>query len=314
MKIRSDLLANVRNILSKADFSYCEIRGHRDSSFDTVARRESDLVLLRVMVRRSDLDREGARNIKILSSVLRAGPLLIIPSRSSSGYSDGVLYLRYGIPMMTFNTLRDHLIEDVPPLIFHGPGGYYVSIDGKALRSHRESSGHSLGALAESIGVSRKAIQMYEAGMGSTVEVGIRLEEFFNHSFIKPLDPFSYSEDLQQIRDSIDGLDSIKKEVFDHLGSLGMEVIPTMSCPFDALTIARESRLLTSVEKVRELAPDRMETLSNISRVTEQDSVLIVPGKVRRKNIKGTPVVGLKELKKAKDPKELLEMIQDRCQ
>ena len=312
LKLRSDLLAKVRGVLSRSEFTYCEIRGHADSNFDTVARRDQDLVLVRALLRRSDLDREGAKNIKVLSSVLRAAPILVMPSRSEGELSDGVLYLRYGIPMMTFNTLRDHLVEEVPPLIFHGPGGFYVSIDGQAMRDRRESLGYSLGALAEVIGVSRKAIQMYEAGMGSSVDIGIKLEEILTEPLIKPLDPFSYSDNLQQIRDSLDGLDSIKREVFDHLDSIGMEVIPTMSCPFDALTITRRDRLLTSVEGAKEMVRNRIEILSDISRITNNSSVLIVTGRSRYRNIKGTPVIGMKEVKKARDPKELLEMIRER--
>jgi putative transcriptional regulator len=247
-----------------------------------------------------------------MGSVLRASPLLIAPSSPNGDLQDGVLYLRFGVPLMTCNTLHDHLLEDVPPLIFHGPGGHYVSLDGASIRNKREILGFSLGALAEATGVSRKAIQMYESGMGSTVEIGLKLEEILGEQLIEPLDPFSYSEELQQIRDSLEGLEGIKKRVFDHLDSIGMEVIPTISCPFDALAISSDSRLLASVEKTLSSVRDRSETLSGICRMTDSRSVIIVGGKPRDKNIGGSAVLTISEVERSSRPDDVIRMVKER--
>lgn len=313
-RTRHDLLRTVRSILVRSDFTYCEIRGMEENTFDTVARRGNQLILVRVVKQRSDASKIGCNNLKLMGSVLRASPLLVAPSSSRGDLQDGVLYLRFGIPLMTYNTLHDHLIEDVPPLVFHGPGGHYVSLHGTKIRNRREILGFSLGALADAAGVSRKAIQMYESGMGSTVGIGLKLEEILGEQLIEPLDPFSYSEELQKIRDSLDGMEGIKKRVFDHLGSIGMEVIPTISCPFDALAISSESRLLASVEMTLSSVKDRSETLSGISRMTGSRSVIIVGGKPRDKNLGGTAVLTVSEVEKSTDPDEVIKMVNDRSE
>jgi len=303
----------VRSVLQKGEFMYCEVRGHDDHSFDTVARRDSTLLLVRTLLSKGDLDRREANSVKLMSNVLKASPVLIIPSRRTDSYQDGVLYLRYGIPMMTLNTLWDYVIELIPPLIFYGPGGHYVSLDGARLRRKREAMNLSLGVMADAVGVSRKAIQMYESGMGATVEIALKLEKILGEVLISPLDPFSYSDELSYIREQMDQIGGIKKQVFDHLDAIGMEVIPTLSCPFDAITRSSDSQFITSIESPNPRIRDMGEALSDLSKVTEQRSVMIVSGNVRGKNIEGTPVLSLAEVKKTTDPEKLVEMIRERC-
>ncbi|MGA1820921.1 MAG: transcriptional regulator [Thermoplasmatota archaeon] len=303
----------MRSVLKKGEFMYCEVRGHDDHSYDTVARRDSTLILIRTLLSKGDIDRKGANSVKMMSTLLKASPILVIPSRRADAFQDGVLYLRYGIPMMTLNTLWEYIVEMIPPLIFYGPGGHYVSLDGARLRSRREAMNLSLGALADEVGVSRKAIQMYESGMGATVEIALKLEEILREVLISPLDPFSYSEELSYIREKMDQIGGLKKQVFDHLDAIGMEVIPTMSCPFDAITRSSGSQFMTSVEMTNPRLRDMGEALSDLSKITEQRSVMIVSGKVRDKNIEGTPVLSLSEVKKTSDPEKLIEMIRERC-
>ena len=75
-----------------------------------------------------------------------------------------MVYSRFGIPLMSINTLHDLFIEEVPPLIYSAPGGFYVRLDKEVLARLRQG-GRSLGELAEIAGVSRRTIQMYEEGI-----------------------------------------------------------------------------------------------------------------------------------------------------
>jgi len=307
-----DLLKDIRTVLDRAGFCTSEIRGPQGLSFNMVSRRDDLLLLIKVISTRDDLSRPMSKDILSLARVLKASPLLVHPSSRSSQYQDGVLYIRCGIPLMTFNTLFDHLIEEVPPMMYQGPGGFFVSLDGPLLKQVREELRFSLGNLAESLGVSRKSIQLYEAGMGADIEVALRMESLLKVPLILPLDPFSYSEKLQAIREGFEDMDSLKKELFTHLDSLGMEVIATLRCPFDALARDVKELLLTSVGHDSSALVHRAENLSRIRSITGGDSVLVVPGSVRAKNIRGTPVLRLSEVIKAKDVEELIELIRER--
>ena len=74
----------------------------------------------------------------------------------------------------------------IPPLVYASPGGLYVNIDGEALRDLREKRSMSLGDLGQVLGVSRRTISKYESGMGTTLDVAIRIEEFFNTGVVNP--------------------------------------------------------------------------------------------------------------------------------
>jgi putative transcriptional regulator len=258
------------------------------------------------------LTRPMAMDILNLSRVLKGSPILILPSSSSKPFQDGVLYVRFGIPMMTFNTIFDHLIEEIPPMIYRGSSGFFVTLDGSLMRARREALNISLGAMAESVGVSRRAIQMYESGMGSDMEVAIRIERFLKIPLILPLDPFSYSEDLQSIRDGLDTFEGMKKEVLEHLDSIGMEVVPTQRCPFDALARGKEELLLTSVGGGPKGIQHRAGNLSKISKVTGGDPVMVVPNTISTRKIGDISVLKVSEIKSADNIERLIRLIRDR--
>ena len=46
----------------------------------------------------------------------------------------------------------------------------------------------SLGDLGQVLGVSRRTISKYEGGMGTTLDVAIRIEEFFNAGVVESID------------------------------------------------------------------------------------------------------------------------------
>ena len=46
----------------------------------------------------------------------------------------------------------------------------------------------SLGDLGQILGVSRRTISKYESGMGTTLEVAIRIEEYFNTGVVESID------------------------------------------------------------------------------------------------------------------------------
>jgi putative transcriptional regulator len=238
--------------------------------------------------------------------------MIIIPSSRNLREQDGVLYLAGGIPVMTMNTLRDHLIEEIPPMVYYNSGGHFVALDGNRMRDTRESMGISLGSLSKSIGVSRRAIQMYESGMGVDLETALRIEEILRSNLVLPLDPFSRSEELEGIRDSMSVDEGDCRDVVDHLGSLGMEVIRTSKCPFDVLARRDRDLLMASIGAEERSLRDAGTVLSSLTMVTGNESFLVATGPVRGRSIGGTPVLSVKDVKGTDDIDELLDLIRKR--
>ncbi|MBN1539475.1 MAG: helix-turn-helix domain-containing protein [Candidatus Thermoplasmatota archaeon] len=308
-----DLVKDLITILDRSGFATSEFKGPGEVSINLVSRRGDLLLLIKVIMAREEISRNISRNMVNLTRVLKGSPMIVVPSTPSLPYQDGVLYVRYGIPLLTFNTLFDHLIEEVPPLIYHGSGGFFVTLDGSLLRNRREMMKISLGALADAVGISRKAVQMYEAGMGADMEVALMMEKYLQTQLILPMDPFFYDDELQSIRDGIDTFHGMKKEVMEHLDSIGMEVIPTQRCPFDALVRDRDELLLASVGVGPRGIKSRARDLNCISRITGGDSLVVVSDSVEARRIDGTPIIKVSELKSTEDPTALIKLIRERA-
>jgi putative transcriptional regulator len=308
----TDLRKDIQTILDKSGFITSQLSGSGGMSFDLISRRDDLLILMKLSISAEGLSRNLSGEMLTLSRVLKGSPILLLPSSPSQRFQDGVLYVRYGVPLMTLNTLFDYLIEEVPPMIYKGSSGFFVTLDGTMLRTRRNSLNISLGALADAVGVSRRAIQMYESGMGADLEVALKLENILRVPLILPLDPFSTSEELQAIRDGLDVLEGMKKEVLEHLDSIGMEVIPTQKCPFDALAREKKELLLASVGGSKEGLQHKAENLSRISKVTGGDQMVVVSDKIRTRRIGDTPVMRISEIKGAKDVERLIQLIRER--
>ena len=133
----TDLQKDLITILDRSGFTTTQIREPSGLSFNIVSRRDDILLLMKVLPGMEHLSRLMAKDILNLSRVLKGSPILIIPS-SSLPFQDGVLYVRFGIPLMTFNTLFDQLIEEIPPMIYRGSSGFFVTLDGSLMRKKRE--------------------------------------------------------------------------------------------------------------------------------------------------------------------------------
>ncbi len=300
--------------MARAGFCVSEPMDPWTAVFDLVARRDNTLLIVKAYTNVDRLQGDGAMELRALAATLKGAPLVIGMRNSRTALEPGVLYLRHSVPIMTIETLSDHLLEGVPPFIYAGPGGKYVDMDGDMLARVRNERGLTLSEMAEAAGVSRRSVQMYEQGMAAQVETAMRLEDFLGIPLVRALDPFTTSPDLEQIRTQLADLQEIEQDVFGRLETLGYNVQPTLGCPFNALASTREHVFLTGVKAGR---PDlntkvRARVIAQISKVTEQDGVLIVEKVVTETSISGTPVIARKELDKMGDPEEVLRLIQER--
>ncbi len=311
---RQILLLETRDLLVRAGFCVSEPMDPWTAVFDLVARRDETLVIIKAYTNVDRLQAGGAMELRALAATLKGAPLVVGMRTSRSALEQGVLYLRHAVPIMTLDTLSDHLLQGVPPFVYAGPGGRYVDIDGDMLARVRNERNLSLSEMADAAGVSRRSVQMYEQGMAAQLETAMRLEEFLGVPLVRALDPFGTSPDLDQIRTQISDLQEIEQEVFGKLENLGYNVLPTMGCPFNALSSTDRHVFLTGVKAGR---PDlntkvRARVIAQISRVAEQDGVLIVERQVDEQTIGGTPVISRPELDRLDDPEEVLRIIQER--
>ncbi|NLF33355.1 MAG: transcriptional regulator [Thermoplasmatales archaeon] len=306
------MINTTRAILAKAGFDVSSVLSLRSICFDVVGRKDNTLLIIKILSNVDAFSRENAEELKVLAEVLEASPMLIGERSSSGPLEGGIVYSRFEIPIISNETLADHLLEEVPPFIFAAPGGLYVKLDGNLLREIRETRGISLGVLAETAGVSRRTIQMYEAGMGAMIDAAMRLEEFLDVPIVEPVNPFvrKNSEGVNEYE--IRG-DSLTQSVpLKCLLNLGFSVTPVTRSPFEALTRNPKVVMLTGLGNDEGKMTQRAIIASEISKIAHRQSVVIVEKKRDHDSIKSTAVISNDELIKMDDEKDLIDLVMER--
>ena len=312
---REKIFNTTRAILSKAGFDVSSAINIRSICFDVVGRRDKTVLIIKVLGNVDAFSRENADEMKIMADALDASPILIGETSSSCKLEKGIIYTRFKIPIISNETLADQLLEEVPPFIFAAPGGLYVKIDSDTLRQIREERGISLGTLAETAGVSRRTIQMYENGMGAMIDAALRLEEFLDTPIIEPLDPFDYQKDDSVKSHEVSGKgNSTGFTPLDRLVNIGFSITPIFRGPFEAITRDNDHNmvLLTGIGTEESKLIQKALIASELSNLTHKHSVVIVQKKHSTDSIKSTALVTDDELRKIDDKSELTDIILSR--
>ncbi|MCL1810809.1 MAG: transcriptional regulator [Methanomassiliicoccaceae archaeon] len=309
---REDLINTTRAILAKAGFDISSSLNLRSVCFDIVGRKDDTLLIVKVLSNVDAFSRENAEDMKVLADVLKATPLLIGETSSSGTLEAGIVYSRFKIPIISNETLGEHLLEEVPPFIFAAPGGLYVKIDGELLRKIREDSGISLGTLAETTGVSRRTIQMYESGMGAMIDAAIRLEEFLQTPIIEPIDPFDYKSKKKPEEYEVRGGGRTESNALNRLLDIGFAITPVTKSPFEAISRSRQTIFLTGLGVDEEKLIQKAMIASEISKIAGKHSLIIVERERSAENIDSTAVVTSDELKKIDDQDALTDLVLSR--
>jgi len=338
---RDRAIARVQALLESAGFYVTDAHHVRPTSFDLLGRRDSLLVIVKVLRNIDALDPAEAGRLLELSRLFPGSPLVVGQTSGATKLEPGVVYGRYGVPIVVEESLRDFLLEGLPPFLFSSPGGIFARIDGSRLHELRVARSLSLGALASVAGVSRRTIQLYEEGAGAEMAVVERLESFLGETVALALDLFGPVGDDNARRGrpsatpepAAGGGDSslatpparpsepartgdpMRDSVFRQLDGMGWEVVVTVRCPFDAFTRSEtrhdQEILLTSVGSLR-TAQHRAELLLQLAHVAEGHAFYVVRDSPTRTTIEGLPIVSVQELKRSRDPAELVELIAER--
>lgn len=325
---RQDTVERTARMLRQVGFYVADLHTVRPSCFDLIARRDSLLLLIKILKNVDAIDSSGASSLISLAEIMHGAPLLVGSTSGGQSLEDGVLYTRYGLGILTLQTLEDYLVKGIPPFLFSSPGGTFARVNGRRLRMARERSHHSLGAVASMVGVSRRTIQLYEEGGGAEADVIERLEKIFDLPLAQPLNPFELwlesenTEEEESDEGSFEGGAPASMErsiagILSALGGQGWKIEVTVRSPFDALArhnIEPQRNLVVLGIGDLTSAMRRARGLHEIARVAEGWSLFIVRERKDRENIEGTPLIEFSELRRRRDPESLLDLMEERTE
>ncbi|WP_054848003.1 transcriptional regulator [Methanoculleus chikugoensis] len=300
----------VISIMLLANFDVSERCNIRPRSFDLIAKRGDNLVIIKVASHIDSVSADIAWDLNLIARHLEATPPLIVGERArDTDLERGVVYIRYGLfALSPPETLYDYFVEGLSPMVYASPpGGLYVKIKGDLLREVRERSRMSLGDLASHLGVSRRTISKYESGMGTTLDVAIRLEELFNAPpLVETIELLGYRTPPEPEKPA----GSTPGDVLADLERMGMEIHAMRQAPFQALALFDRHTILTAYGTSQKVVK-RASLIGNISQITKTFAMCVVTDYKKQKKIGKTLLIGEEHLHTLEDGSELIDMINE---
>ncbi len=315
---RGQLIQEVISTLEEAGFdlsSQCDVR---PSCFDLVARKQHQLVLVKVLSNIDTLTREDAESLQRVAHFFNATPLIIGKQTRRGALDEGVVYKRFGVSTITPPTFVGLISEEKLPREFIQRGGRFVAIDGAKLREFRVSQDMTKKELAKCAQVSTRAILAYEKEeMDVSMDVAERLEKVLETDLIIPLDIFRnllFENQPEPVTRSTEGT-YLEERVNQFFERLGMTVLWTDRAPFHVAAKEENLPLMTGVGSVKSRRlQKRMSILKSVSDVTDIDSLIIAEeGRIERDSSE-LPVIRQHELDEIDKSQELKKLIQERSQ
>jgi|Deesub1362A_J573_1020465.scaffolds.fasta_scaffold00053_140 putative transcriptional regulator len=283
------VLNSVLKILGKAEFMVTDLVETKPRCFDIVAKKDETIFLIKVLYNVDSLKGDVAEEMKKVANLLKASPLVVGEKFKLDFLERGVVYNRYGLPVINTATFYDFIIEDVSPMVYSAPGGYYVKINSERMRDARERLGISLGEIAKHLGISRRAVKKYEEGIDTSIENALKLEDLLGTYIIKAIDLMNFVKETKKINErSLEGqlgqLGEKEVEIIDQLKCIGIKVYPIKHAPFDVVSKADEKNdetILTGLKQVKGIEK-RAQILGKISEVLSTKAAYIVEKKVNK--------------------------------
>jgi putative transcriptional regulator len=301
-------------LLRESDFAVSQECQSRPSCFDLAARKGENLILIRVQ---SDIDNLSAGNsseLRDISRSISATSLLICENAREKPLEEDTVYSRYDVSAVTPKTFENVVSRKTHPLIQAGPGGYYVEIDGPAMRHRRQELGLSAGKTAEMSGMSRRTIYGYERGMAkASVIAAYNLMCTLGIPVARPVNVFERRTKqrkcpfLTTARQVI-AKNRILMKIFQRFDRCGITAV--RNAPFDfVITVpGHRMRIIGGVAGTQE--PDlemRVDEILSVCRVVQAHPILITDG--QELSNRSIPCIQSEELSNLKNPKDLIESI-----
>lgn len=223
-----------RGIISPSSRLYC---------FDIIASNGINSIILKYFKNIDSCSRIIANEMKKISIVFKGIPIIVGEKSKKEKLGNGIVYRRFGITVVSPDTLKLWIIEERYPVFYAERGGIYVKIDGRKIKIMRERLGLSLGDLARKVGVSRKAIYSYENQvMGTTPYIAYRLEEVLGTSIIVPLTTVFQRHTSLQMEYNINNSSRIKDPVLLKIGQKlikeGFNIMEHRRAPFELSAVS----------------------------------------------------------------------------
>lgn len=300
-------------ILKEGGFTVSQICRSRPSCFDIAARKSEALILIKVQQDIGCVSPYDSLELRMIAEHISAASLFISEKTRDRPLEDDTVYSRYNVLAVTPKTFENVVLRGIYPLIQAGPGGYYVEIDGEAIKRRRQELGMSVGEVAEKIGISRRTLYGYERGMAkASVTAAYNLLCTLGVPVAKPVNifeaPRSRRKPFMTRARQIFTRNKLLQKIFKRLA--GYNIVAVRKAPFDfVVTVPEENmKIIGGVADSQEATLSRrIEEILSLSEVVQAHPVLVTDGQKPPLD-KDIPCVKGEEISKIKSPEDLCKL------
>ena len=192
LPMEDELLEEVLGIIKKAQSKGDLILYPREGrSVDIVTRVQNKALLLKVTENLDELSKQEVSDLKKARVAYDAYTVIIAQRDVKGDLEDEVVYYKYDNVAITPKTLEDYIVKGQKSLVAYIRGNYVLKINPEKLRERASESGISRGELADLLGISKKAVYMYERGeMHIVLEKGVKLASILGEDIFEEFDIF----------------------------------------------------------------------------------------------------------------------------
>lgn len=298
-------------VLREAGFDVSQLCCSRPSCFDYAARRGKTLVFMKFQPDIGSLSLNDSQEFKAICESFSAASLMIGREAREKPLEDDTIYTRHGILVVTQKTFENVVLHNIPPLIQANPGGYYVEIDGEALKRRRQELGFSVGEMANMAGISRRTIYGYERGMAkASVAAAYKLIWALGIPVAKPVNILERSTAHRKLcilttARRVFAKNKFLSKIFNRF-SKG-HVTAVKKAPFDfVINFPQERmRIVGGVANEKELELNkRVDEILSVSRVVQARPILITDR--NGSTTRDIPCISSDEASKIRSPEDLM--------
>ncbi len=292
------LVEKVVNSLEKNQFDFLFTRG----CFDIVARREK-LFLLKILLNIDGLNAEQAQSLKVASYFLSAQPFIISLKTNREFLKDGVVYSRFGLPIITQKFFENILAGEMFA-IQSSKGKYTVPINTEILRKRRKELNLTLEKLSKIVGISKKALYEIENKRVDPMFTTVRkLETVLNVNLRAPYKMKSYEPIYLKPKDSF------QEKISNEFLRIGIENSPISSAPFKI--VGKKDFCITVYLSKNTAQIKKVDMIKKTSSLLSSRA-LFVTKNLEKDNIDGVPVISESELSEIDSTDDFIRIIKEK--
>ena len=328
------IIEKINNLLKKANFETFILGNFATKKskfcFDLLVKKDDSVFSVKVFPNIDNLNSAIIQDIKSFSLILKSKPLLIGIKNRYQKLEDNTIYVRDGLPFITFNTFEKILTNNVFPHILARRGGGVIFLNGNLMKKLREEHSITRKELSEQLGVAKRTVSAYEnESIRPSEEMAEKILDILeNKDIFKRINIFKWNikYDMDDIEISeekeLSEFESHIKTIIDDIGLSSYwykkGTVPFKLSLFSSLDQIENdgfyplfSNISEEQKNVNEMYYNSLKVFNDLFHKTALyiiDNNIKIPKSTKRNDIH---IVKIKSLEEVNDEEEFIDLIQD---